>query len=517
MRKQKKFGNKNHKWAVSEHACDHHLTNYLTNKTKNEFTMIEKSILNVFALDCVKKSGLVDLSSAAYEKLTFRPSQVSTDTRTVKKGDLFIALNGKTYDGNQFVLEAFSKNASLIVCNKAWFKTYEMSLSSDMKERLIPVSDTLQFYKQLALQHRSLLTGTKVISLTGSYGKTTVKEMLRITLSKFGKVSATQKNENNDIGAAKTLLSITSDCDFSVVEMGARHVGDIGKLVEYARPDIALVTNVGSAHIGEMGSLDNIYKTKLEMFSKSPPGCLKVGLHDDQKILSVLKKYPNHITFGQNPQATVSYRNPHNDGSRTIYEFVIGEKTYVITTTFSHTGFASNAALVLCVCFSLGLDLDTACSALSEFDGLDGRFKIFRKHGQMFIDDTYNASHESVINGLDSLDKLFDLEKMVLVLGDILELGEMGKKIHQDIGKHIQAHLKGVSIVTLGPLARHISSEAIKNGFNPTRVIAYNDIDQLLGDLSNILAKGQFFYLKASNGMGLFKAVAKIKTSEVEI
>ena len=225
-------------------------------------------------IDLSKVKDLGDLSSL--NDIQFEPNQISTDSRHIKNGDLFIPLIGENFDGHNYIEKAIKSGASLALYEKNhWQPTNE--------KNLVPVKSTLEAYQNIANYYRTLLD-TKIIAITGSSGKTTLKELLHLVLSKLDKVNATKFNYNNEIGVPKTLLAMTNEDGFGVVEMGARHVGDISKLVKIAIPDIVILTSVGSSHIGEFGSIENIYKTKLEIIKDSGSGALKIGPADDQKI-----------------------------------------------------------------------------------------------------------------------------------------------------------------------------------------------------------------------------------------
>ena len=291
------------------------------------------------------------------------------------------------------------------------------------QKNILPVKNTLFAYQTIASYYRTLLDA-KIVAITGSSGKTTLKELLKLVLTKVGKVSATRFNYNNEIGVPKTLLEISDQDSFGVIEMGARHVGDISTLVKIASPDVAILTSVGSSHIGEFGSLEKIYKTKLEMIKDSGSGALKIGPADDPIISEVLKQYPNHLTVGSHEHANIRILRHFSTTSGMKIEYKISDTLIAITLPIYHEALPINVGYVLAVMHGLGIDPVIAQEALSTFKGLEGRFSLIKYNDMEIIDDAYNANYESMLMGLKSFKNMTEGKKSILVLGDMLELGE---------------------------------------------------------------------------------------------
>lgn len=447
----------------------------------------------------IKSSGNIS------KDILFAPDLISTDTRSIRAGGLFIPLAGENFDGHNFIDKAFENGAGFCLYDPKRYNPKEES------EKLLPVTNTLTAYQEIAHSYRTGLSNTKVISITGSSGKTTVKEILKIVLSNYGSTYATEKNFNNEVGVPKTLLNIKDTDKFAVVEMGARHLHDISPLVKTAAPDAVILTCVGSSHIGEFGSLENIYKTKLEIIKDSPAGCLKIGPQDDSKIVEVLKQYPNHLTVGTSTESNVQILDAKSKPGNTTISYKIAGKIIEVNVPFFHATLPINVGYALAVCYGLGLNLDQFASSLKNFNGLEGRYQIIEKAGKSFVDDAYNANRDSMIMGLTSFKQSFESKNPVLVLGDMLELGEESKTMHEEVGEFVAKHLPKAKLVAVGSEAKHITASAISHGFDNTQISQYSNYEELISKLDKILNLGDSFYIKASNGTGLHFLAKSIK------
>ncbi|MDB2446999.1 UDP-N-acetylmuramoyl-tripeptide--D-alanyl-D-alanine ligase [bacterium] len=454
------------------------------------------------------KDMKVNASFKDRDDIFFSASQIITDSRAIKENQLFVPLKGENFDGHEYIDKALKKNASACLYDPCAFNPE----STD--NRLYPVVNTRRAYQELSYLYRKQLHDTKIIALTGSSGKTTLKEILKLVLSEYGKTYATEKNFNNEIGVPKTLLSIEEDTTFGVVEMGARHLGDISPLVKITSPDVVILTGVGSSHIGEFGSLENIYKTKLEILKDSAPGNLKIGPEDDPLISDVLKKYPNHITVGKGEGASIRIVSTKSAGDGMECEYLVNGSVIKVSLPFYHYALPINVGYVLATCHGLGMDLSKCLEALSTFIGLEGRYQLFQRNGKSFVDDAYNANHDSMIMGLKSFHTSFDKTDSVLVLGDMLELGIDSKSMHEKVGAFVASNFKHAALVTVGPESKAIADGAEAGGFDISRIKKYPKYEDLLSDLESLLNSSDCFYFKSSNGTGLHHIVKKIKDSQ---
>ena len=332
---------------------------------------------------------------------------VSTDSRTLQSGQLFFALSGPNFNGNQFAKQALNKGAIAVVVDE------DVSISDD---RVIRVENTLRSLQTLATEHRKKL-GTTIIALTGSNGKTTTKELIHSVLSTTYTTVATQGNLNNHIGVPLTLLSLQKDTEIGVVEMGANHPGEIALLANITQPNAGLVTNFGKAHLEGFGSLDGVVKAKSELFDylKTTNGLI-IANADDPKIMAQLKGQ-DPITYGTETTARVSATLlTENDAIR------IGVDQQEIQTQLSGAYNGYNALAAYAIGRHFGVSPQNAKRALESYIPDNNRSQLIRKKDLHITLDAYNANPTSMQAALASFSKKGG--KKIAVLGQMNELGK---------------------------------------------------------------------------------------------
>lgn len=332
---------------------------------------------------------------------------VSIDSRTLQSGQLFFALSGPNFNGNQFVKQALNKGAIAVVVDE------DVSISDD---RVIRVENTLRSLQTLATEHRKKL-GTTIIALTGSNGKTTTKELIHSVLSTTYTTVATQGNLNNHIGVPLTLLSLQKDTEIGVVEMGANHPGEIALLANITQPNAGLVTNFGKAHLEGFGSLDGVVKAKSELFDylKTTNGLI-IANADDPKIMAQLKGQ-DPITYGTETTAMVSATLlTENDAIR------IEVDQQEIQTQLSGTYNGYNALAAYAIGRHFGVSPQNTKRALESYIPDNNRSQLIRKKDLHITLDAYNANPTSMQAALASFSKKGG--KKIAVLGQMNELGK---------------------------------------------------------------------------------------------
>ena len=332
---------------------------------------------------------------------------VSTDSRTLQSGQLFFALSGPNFNGNQFAKQALNKGAIAVVVDE------DVSISDD---RVIRVENTLRSLQTLATEHRKKL-GTTIIALTGSNGKTTTKELIHSVLSTTYTTVATQGNLNNHIGVPLTLLSLQKDTEIGVVEMGANHPGEIALLANITQPNAGLVTNFGKAHLEGFGSLDGVVKAKSELFDylKTTNGLI-IANADDPKIMAQLKGQ-DPITYGTETTARVSATLlTENDAIR------IEVDQQEIQTQLSGAYNGYNALAAYAISRHFGVSPQNAKRALESYIPDNNRSQLIRKKDLHITLDAYNANPTSMQAALASFSKKGG--KKIAVLGQMNELGK---------------------------------------------------------------------------------------------
>ncbi|MGB1433144.1 MAG: UDP-N-acetylmuramoyl-tripeptide--D-alanyl-D-alanine ligase [Flavobacteriaceae bacterium] len=347
---------------------------------------------------------------------------VSTDSRTLQSGQLFFALSGPNFNGNQFAKQALNKGAIAVVVDE------DVSINDD---RVIRVENTLRSLQTLATEHRKKL-GTTIIALTGSNGKTTTKELIHSVLSTTYTTVATQGNLNNHIGVPLTLLSLQKDTEIGVVEMGANHLGEIAVLANIAQPDFGLITNFGKAHLEGFGSLEGVVKAKSELFDylKTTSGLIFANA-DDPKIMAQLKGQ-DPITYGTETTARVSATLlTENDAIR------IEVDQQEIQTQLSGAYNGYNALAAYAIGRHFGVSPQNAKRALESYIPDNNRSQLIRKKDLHITLDAYNANPTSMQAALASFSKKGG--KKIAVLGQMNELGKHTEIEHKRLVDWIKA------------------------------------------------------------------------------
>ena len=411
------------------------------------------------------------------------------DSRTLHKGQWFAALRGEHYDGHNYIAAAIAKGACGFIANN----TYRVQLPQDLRALGIWVDDEpLQQLAKIAQCYRQRLAA-KVIAITGSCGKTTCKELLAAILRRHSShVFHSFSNENNEIGVIKTLLRTPSDCHYCVLEFGARQCGDIATLTTIAAPDIALCTNIGSSHLGIFTSPERLLATKSEIYTHSPADCINIVNNDYPELLAAAKATGKQsITFGQKGDVQIISCDPH--AIRITLHTPRGEETYHAAEY--HAALASNLAAVVAICIALDIPPAAIQAGLDRFTNVGGRFHIRQAGSITLIDDSYNASPQSMQAGLSTLQTLYPNQRKVLILGDMLELGATSRAAHKALQPTVAA-LQPILLITVGSLAAHIATTAF-----PHR--AFTDIDALLAANIDFASIGDVVYVKGSNAINL--------------
>ncbi len=425
-------------------------------------------------------------------------SGASIDTRILSEGNLFVALRGEKSDGHCYLKEAFLKGASGAIVDRDFVdENLEKLASSEAPYRnLIPVSDPAEAFRELAAAYR-LRFDLKVVGITGSVGKTSTKEFLRYILSHKYSVLATEGNLNNHLGLPLTLFGLRSIHQACVAELGANHMGEIRGLAGVLKPDHAILTRIAPCHLEGFGSLDNIYKAKLELFEALRAGSSGVIPDDDPVLFSRSRRSGLHLVrAGFSPDAEGRVSEVRVSDSRVRFKFKGRE--------FSFPGLAGflavNAAMALAMAEILGLE----CFDLpQEWDDLKlpgGRFEETAVEGGIrLIYDGYNASPASFEAALDTFAKLDTEGRKILVFADMLELGDEEEKLHEELGRKISR--SGIDVaVAYGKLAK-FAADVIRKEKKDVRVECFENPGDAAGYLKRTLRQGDVVLLKASRGM----------------
>ena len=413
---------------------------------------------------------------------------VSTDTRSLKNNQIFIAIKGENFDGHSFVQKAIEIGARAIIVDE------DYDISNLNFNNFIRVKDTIKAYGDIAKFYR-LKNKFKVVAITGSSGKTTTKDMVACVLSKKYKVEKTYKNNNNEIGLPFTILNAEADTEVLVLEMGMRARGEIEYLTKVAQPDIGIITNVGIAHIGELGSQENIMHSKGELLENLPNDAIAIINGEDGFTDELKKKFSGDIrVFGFNDNATIKVENIAIQGKSSNFNITRNNISNNVTIKVKGEHLILDCLIAIETGLILGIDLDVAVEALNHLEVSPGRLELIEMENYLIINDTYNANPDSMKK---SIDVLFSHEgNRIAVLGDMRELGENEVKYHEEIGRYLSG--KGLkALVTVGELGKHIGLGLEKSENGTTPVYSYGNnleagkkLKDLVGEDDTILIKG---------------------------
>lgn len=406
---------------------------------------------------------------------TLEITSYSKDTRTIKKGDCYVAIKGETFDGNDFLDKARDLGASCAIANKV----------VDNLPTIL-VDDTILAIQKLATYVRDK-SNAFVIGITGSAGKTSTKDMIASVLSEKYKVLKTPGNLNGQIGLPLNILTY-EDEPVWVLEMGMNNFGELDKLSRIAKPNAAVITNIGTAHIGILGSRENILKAKLEIVNgMNEEGTLI--LNGDNDLLKTVKDKRNIITFGMDSNNNLQASNILvNKDSTTFSCSNITYNVPVPGEVFVYNALASIAAGKL-----LNLSNEEIKRGIETFKMSGNRMNLTKTKYYTILNDTYNANPDSVKSVLKTISSY--QERKVAILGDMLELGTYEKELHESVGEYLNGKID--VLITIGSLSKHINDK-----FNGEKY-HFDNIEEVEKQITSILKPNDYVVLKASHSMRL--------------
>ena len=415
---------------------------------------------------------------------------ITTDTRTVEPGEVFFALEGETFDGHRFVPQAIEKGAIAAVVHK---NVQSLDPASSSVLPLLKVLDTQSAYQAIGRWWRQQCA-VPVVAITGSVGKTTTKELVAAALSQFGAVLKTQANFNNEIGVPKTLLGLTTDHDYAVVEMGMRGLEEIAALTRIAEPTIGLITNVGTAHIGRLGSREAIAQAKCELLRELPAQGTAVLNHDNELLISTAAKYwsGKQITYGlEGGDVCGEYR-----GDTIVVEGV--------EIPLPLPGRHNALNLLSAIATLQALDLDWRKLAHGFTVSMPaGRSQFHRLPNDIvLLDETYNAGAEAMVAALQLLADQRG-SRRIAVLGTMKELGDQSIELHRQIGKAVAEN--GIDQLLI--LADAEEAEAMAQGAKAVPSQQFENHKSLADYLKSAMETGDRILFKASRSVEMDKVV----------
>jgi UDP-N-acetylmuramoyl-tripeptide--D-alanyl-D-alanine ligase len=439
--------------------------------------------------------------------LRFR--SISTDSRTVGAGDLFLALAGERFDGHGFIEGAVRKGAAGVVVSR-------------IPEPLPPVTvilvkDTLQALGDLAAFRRNLLSHLKVLAITGSSGKTSVKEMTAAILAQRYRILKTQGNFNNLVGLPLSLLPVGYGHDAAVLEMGMNQPGEIARLTEIADPDLGCITNIQAAHLAGLGSIEGVARAKGELYAGLKSWGSLVVNRDDRRVWKLARRcQQNKIVFGTHPEAFIRATHILNRGEQGMaFTLHIGkERTRVQLKVFGRHN-VMNGLAAASLAYGVGLRLPEIAAGLAGFQSCGQRFQVQEIGGLKVVNDTYNANPGSVLAALEALQGLSRDRRTVVAMGDMLELGRQSMAAHRFVGEAV-ARLGFDYLFTVGEYGPELLAAARKAGMPADRLQQFEDKKELAATLQQLrrqgrLLPGDWLLIKGSRGMRMEKIIAELE------
>ncbi len=442
---------------------------------------------------------------------TDRINSVSTDSRDVGCGTLFVAIKGERFDGHDFIADVFKAGACAALCERVPDGARELGGS------LIVVSDTVAALGRLAKHYKEKIS-PRTVAVTGSVGKTTTKEFIYAVLSEKEKTHKTEGNFNNEIGLPLTIFSMSRDTRSAVLELGMSFKGEISRLSSIARPDVAVITNIGNSHIENLGSRENICAAKLEILDGLEPDGYVILNADEPLLFAQKGRLRAKLLFVsmQNPAADFRALNVRSYDDYTIYDLVLPGRVVTniqIPTIGAHTVYDSACAFVVGLLSSM--TDDEIKRGLMKFKNTGMRQNIYSFGGITVVEDCYNAGPESMKASLDVLTKLCEKSgaRSIAVLGEMKELGEYSKQLHTDVGKTVAA--KGISrLCTFGKDAESIALGAINHGYSHDRISINSDTeapDATALAIRAFISEGDVVLFKASRAVRLERVIEALK------
>lgn len=430
---------------------------------------------------------------------------VAVDSRKIGSNQLFICLVANR-DGHDFIAEMIAKDVKIVLIDKE----HEHLIAQFPKLSFGVVEDTLKALGDLAAFWRKKFKGP-VLAITGSNGKTTTKEMLRLILEEKYNVLATEGNFNNLIGLPLTLFQLDLAVhNLILLEMGMNQLGEIARLAEISKPTHAAITNIGPAHLENLKNLDTVAQAKGELFQALTPFDFSVINLEDPYLKNLANK-SQRFSFGYSGEANCQIVSHTNFADHQMIQIKIKDAVYELQLHLMGEHQILNAALSLSLAYLLEVDLRKACKSLEKYRSSPGRMEIYQLNkGKRLINDCYNANPASMLASLKALKQIAAPKKCLAILGDMNELGEAAQSLHEKLGEQITQI--GIDyLITIGKLAQWIAFSAKKFGMNPDRILSFPEKNFNMEAVQNFFEETEVYLVKASRSMQLDSIVYQIK------
>ena len=442
-----------------------------------------------------------------------RIRQISTDSRSIRRGDLFVALRGDRFDGHEFVPAVLAQGAAGAIVHDGYHLPSSLSAVRRIARQPVPflfgVRDPLFAYQQLATHYRSRFT-IPMVAVTGSNGKTTTKEMVAAVLAQRWPILKTEGNFNNRIGVPATLFRLTARHQAAVIEMGVDQQGQTTRLCEIVRPTIGVITNIGPDHLEFFGSMEGSAQAKAELLDLLPSdGMAMLNADDPYFDYLASRAQCRVVSFGNSAVADVRASQVTSDARQgTTFRLHLPGKIRptIVRMKVHGTHNVTNALAAAAVGMALNLSGAMIAQGLSRFRPAAMRSQVVTLHGVHFINDCYNANPASMNAALQLLAQWRPARDRIAVLGDMLELGAETGRLHREVGQFLAA--QGLSrLIACGALGREIAEGARQGGMAGVQIDEVDDAAAAADYLKKILRQGDVVLVKASRGMKMEQVV----------
>jgi UDP-N-acetylmuramoyl-tripeptide--D-alanyl-D-alanine ligase len=435
---------------------------------------------------------------------------ISTDSRSIRRGDLFVALRGDRFDGHQFVPAVLAKGAAGAIVHDGY--QWEGTRTRPNEPFIFGVADPLFAYQQLATHHRSRFS-IPVVAVTGSNGKTTSKDMVASVLGVRWRTLKTEGNYNNRIGVPYTLFRLTARHQAAVIEMGVDHRGQTTRLCEIVRPTIGLITNIGPDHLEFFGGMEGSAQAKAELLDMLPlDGTAVLNADDPYFDYLAARARCRVVSFGLSDRAQVRGVQVVSDARHgTTFSLRLPGKSRPVPILIKVHGVhnVTNALAAAAVGFSLNLMGTMIAEGLAKFRPAAMRSQVLSHHGVQIINDCYNANPASMKAALQLLGEWTPAHDRVAVLGDMLELGRETQQLHREVGR-FAAGLPLSRLIACGDLGREIAAGAREAGMSEHAVVELSDAAAAAELLKKSVRRGDVILVKASRGMRMEQIVQSL-------
>ncbi|NPB09783.1 MAG: UDP-N-acetylmuramoyl-tripeptide--D-alanyl-D-alanine ligase [Thermodesulfobacteria bacterium] len=433
-------------------------------------------------------------------------SGVSHDSRTIKPGELFVAIRGPRYDGHRFVLDAFSRGAkgALVEYWPEDINIFELHRALS----IIKVPDTRRALEDLAAYWRKQL-GAKVVAVTGSCGKSTTKEMIASLLAPHFRVAKSPGNWNNLIGVPLSILNTPPETEVLVLELATNRPGEIARLTEIASPDVAVLVSVHPSHLEGLGDFEGVLKEKLALFEKAPSNAVLVYPYDQEEVRNRARDICQNrvawcLSFGLGEGANVRAKDLEFSKEGTAFRLVFRDREAPVRLPLLGEHFVRDALAAAAAALALGLSFEEVARGLSQVETLSRRLEMRSLGPHLLLDDTYNANPASLEAACQVASKLKDgFSKAIAVVGDMKELGEASKELHEEAGRKLAQVFDRVFAV--GEEAAALASAA------GSKARHFQSKEELLEALKGELEEPSLVLVKGSRAMKMEEIVSALE------